>query len=371
MRSFVDIDRTLGGQPRALGAVLAAIDTARGRQRLFEDQLPELLRALSENARIASITASNAIEGVVVSADRATLIAEGGHRYRNRNEREFAGYRDAIDLLMRLERFEPLTIPFALHLHRLLFHHTDGRGGHLKRDQNLIVSYESGRRQTVFTPASPEETEFLLGELLERYEEAKREARTHPLVLIGALILDFLAIHPVADGNGRLARLLTTHELLANGYGVARYVSVEQRVYESKNVYYTSLYESQRGWHEGKHTIWPWVSYLAGVLADAYEDFGQRVASEGQRASSKQQLVRDYLLRHAPREFRRRDIERALPGVSQATIRLVLGQLRDSQQIVAEGSGPGARWRRIDAGKAGRSPRAEPAAASVPRSDRN
>lgn len=341
----MDIDRTLGGQPRTLGAVLARIDTARGRERLFEDQLPELLRALSEHARIASITASNAIEGVVVSADRATRIAEGAHRYRNRNEREFAGYRDAVDLLMRLERFEPLTIPFVLHLHRLLFRHTDGRGGHLKTDQNLIVSYESGRRETVFTPASPQETEFLLSELLTRYERAKREARTHPLVLIGALILDFLAIHPVADGNGRLARLLTTHELLAQRYGVARYVSIEQRVYESKNTYYASLYESQRGWHEGKHTIWPWVSYLAGVLAEAYEDFEQRVAIEGRQASSKQQRVRDYILTHAPNEFRRRDVERALPGVSQATIRLVLNELRDSNLIVAEGSGPGARWR--------------------------
>jgi Fic family protein len=339
--------KTLGGQPRALGALLARIDTARGREQLFEDQLPHLLRALSEHARIASITASNAIEGVIVSTDRATRIAEGSHRYRNRNEREFAGYRDAVDLLMRQDRFEPLTIPLLLHLHRLLFHHTDGRGGHLKTDQNLIVSYESGRRETVFTPARPDETEFLLSELLARYEDAKQDAHTHPLVLIGALILDFLAIHPVADGNGRLARLLTTHELLAQGYGVARYVSIEQRVYDSKNAYYTSLYESQRRWHEGKHTIWPWVSYLAGVLAGAYEDFERRIAAEGGRSDNKQDRVRDYLLTHAPSEFRRRDIERALPGVSQATIRLVLNELRDDKRIVAEGSGPGARWRRL------------------------
>jgi Fic family protein len=45
----------------------------------------------------------------------------------------------------------------------------------------------------------------------------KAEGQTHPLVLIGALIVDFLAIHPVADGNGRLARLITTHELLSQG----------------------------------------------------------------------------------------------------------------------------------------------------------
>jgi len=347
MRSFVDLDRTFGGQPRELGAVLARIDTGRGQERLFEDQRPELLRQLSQNARIASITASNAIEGVLVDDERAERIAEGTPRFRNRNEKEFAGYRDAIDMLMRLEVYEPLTVPFVLHLHRLLFHHAGGRGGHLKADENLIVSYERGQKETVFKPPDPEETEFLLGELLVRYDAAKLEARTHPLVLIGALIVDLLAIHPVADGNGRLARLLTTYELLAQGYGVARYVSIEQRIYESKNAYYASLYESQRGWHEGEHNIWSWTSYLARVLADAYDDFEERVAAAGSPVGGKQERARAYILQQAPNVFRRRDAERALPGISPATIRLVLNELRDARLIKSAGSGPGARWHRL------------------------
>lgn len=347
MKSFVDLDTTFAGQPRELGAALAGIDTGRGQERLFEDQRSELLRQLSEDARVASITASNAIEGVVVESERAELIAEGSRRFRNRNEREFAGYRDAIDTLMRLDTYEPLSVPFVLRLHRLLFQHTDGRGGHLKKDQNLIVSYESGRREIVFKPPAPEETGFLLTELLVRYEEAKLEARTHPLVLIGAMVLDFLAIHPVADGNGRLARLLTTHELLAQGYGIARYVSVEQRVYESKNSYYASLYESQRDWHDGAHSIWPWTSYLTRIVADAYEDFEQRVAAASKPTGSKQDTVREYILTQAPQAFRRRDLERALPGISLATIRLVLNDLRDEKRIKSEGSGPGARWHKL------------------------
>jgi Fic family protein len=346
MKSFVDLDKSFSGQPRELGAVLARIDTGRGQERLFEDQMPELLRRLSENARIASITASNAIEGVVVDQDRAERIAEGAPRFRNRNEKEFAGYRDAIDALMRFDTYEPLSVPFVLRLHRLLFHHVGGRGGNLKADQNLIVSYESGRRETVFTPAAPEETEFLLTELFARYEAAKSEARTHPLVLIGALILDLLAIHPVADGNGRLARLLTTYELLSKGYGVARYVSLEQRIYESKNAYYASLYESQREWHDGHHSIWPWTSYLARIIADAYDTFEQRVAAAGEITGSKQDRVREYVLHQAPEVFRRRDVERALPDVSTATIRLVLNDLRSVGRIRAEGSGPGAQWHR-------------------------
>lgn len=347
MFSFVDLDKTFSGQPREIGPILARIDVGKGRERLFEGQTPELLRELCEHARIASITASNAIEGLVLDGGRAERIAEGARRYRSRSEREFAGYRDAADMLMRLEEYEPLTVPFVLHLHRLLFQNIDGNGGHLKTDQNPIVSHERGRREVIFTPPAPKDTEFLLAELLARYEDAKREGHTHPLLLIGALILDLLAIHPVADGNGRLARLLTTHELLAQGYGVARYVSIEQRVYESKNAYYASLYESQRNWHEGEHDIWPWISYLTRILAEAYDDFERRVAAESPNKGSKQDRVRAYILAQAPEEFRRRDVERALPGVSLATIRLVLNELRDAGKVRPQGSGPGARWHKI------------------------
>jgi Fic family protein len=344
MKSFVDLDSTFGGQPRELGAVLARIDTGRGKEQLFLDQRPELLRRLSENARIASITASNAIEGVVVESGRAEKIVEGAPKFRNRNEKEFAGYRDAIDGLMRSGSHEELTVPFVLHLHRQLFQYADGRGGYLKTDENLVVSYESGSREVVFRPPGPEETEFLLTELLVRYKGLKTEGGTHPLVLVGAFIIDFLAIHPVADGNGRLARLLTTHELLSQGYGVARYVSVEQRIFESKNTYYDRLYQSQRDWHEGQHDIWPWTRYLAQVVAGAYDDFEQRVAAAAAEPGSKQARVRDYILNQAPFEFRRRDIERALPEVSAATVRLVINELRDRDRIATRGAGPTARW---------------------------
>lgn len=350
MKSFIDIDKTFAGQPRELGPLLARVDTGKGREALYEDQLPELLHQLADDARVSSITASNAIEGVVVESSRAEKLAEGSRRFRNRNEREFAGYRDAVDELMRRDTYEPLTVPYVLHIHRFLFAHSGGRGGNLKSDQNLIVSYEGGRREVVFEPTPPAQTEFQLSELLDRYQAAKEGAAAHPLVLTGALILDLLAIHPVADGNGRLARLLTTHELLAGNYRVVRYVSIEQRIYESRNAYYASLYESQRQWHQGEHDIWPWITYLAGSVATAYEVFESRVASAKSETGTKQQRVRGYILEHAPESFRRRDVARAVPGVSEATIRLVLAELREEGRIESQGSGPGAKWRKLSTG---------------------
>jgi Fic family protein len=354
MRSFVDLDRTFGSQPREIGARLARIDFGRGREALYRDQLPELLDALAQATRVESITASSAIEGVVVDEIRVAGLLDPvspTRRFRNRSEREFAGYRDAIDEVIREDPRERLTVPYLLHLHRVLFSHTDVLGGALKREQNFIASYEAGHRVVLFTPPSPRETEFLLPELLDRYREAVATDAAHPIVLIGALILDLLAIHPVADGNGRVARLLTTRELLDKGYELARYVSVEQRMYETKTAYYDALLASQQRWHTGDHTIWPWVGYLVDVLGVAYDDLESKVAERrGLAALSKQDQVRRYVLEHAPRVFRVADVRSALPGVSQATISLVLGTLRDEGSIspVEGSSGRNAAWRRAE-----------------------
>ncbi len=350
MKSFVDLDCTFGGQPPRLGVVLSRIDVGRGREEPYRDQVPELLQSLANQTKIASVSASSAIEGVTVDADRAERIIEDGAsgRFRNRNERELAGYRDAIDAITNAEQQEPMSLPLILRVHRDLFRHTDPRGGYLKTDDNMIVSHEKGYREVLFEPPPWQHTEWFLTELVDRYNAAVADEIAHPIVLGAALILDLLAIHPVADGNGRIARILTTQQLLARGYGVSRYVSVEQRIYATKNAYYDALYQSQRAWHESEHSIWPWTGYLAGVLAESYDTFEAGVAAaRGLGRLSKQERVRVWALEHAPPVFRLRDVRRALPGISDQTIGLVLRGLRDEGLFRSTEDGPKSAWHRL------------------------
>ena len=350
MNTFVDLDRTLAAQPARLGVLLHRSDLGRGREELYRNQLTELMDSLAEETMVASITASSAIEGVTVDPGRGERIAlsQEPPRFRNRNEREFAGYRDAIDEIMQKRTGEALSVPLILHVHRQLFRHVDGHGGRLKADQNLIVSYEGGMRSTVFKPPPPERTEFMLSELARRYEDARSNESAHPVVLLGAFVLDFLAVHPFADGNGRVARLLTTHLLLREGYGVPRYVSLEQQIFNTRNAYYAALQASQRGWHEAKHSPWPWIEYLASVLADAYDAFEKRIAAARVgRDMSKQQRVREYVLKHAPPRFTIDDVRRSVLGVSTEMIRLVLGRLRRDGLVKPVGFGRSAAWDRV------------------------
>lgn len=350
MRSFQDPESTFSGQPAQLGVLLRRVDVGSGRQGRYEDQLPQLLRRLAQQTKVASITASNAIEGVEVAPGRAEALAgDDPPRFRNRSEKEFAGYADALDGLMREARLEPLTVPRLLEFHRKMLAHADGRGGYLKREDNRIANREpDGTTRIIFEPPPWQETEGLIAGLCSGYGYALENQVAHPLVLLSAFVLDLLAIHPVLDGNGRMARLATTHELLRLGYGVARYVSVEQRIYESKNAYYTALEQSQRNWYRGEHDIWPWTQYLVMILAESYDDFEQRVAAgRSSEAGTKKERIRRWILDEAPGGFRISDIRKAVPGTSDPTIRLVLKDLREEGLIETTGAGRGAAWRRI------------------------
>ena len=75
MHSFVDLDRVLGAVPAPLVMTLRDVDRGQGSEGLFLDQVPDLLTELADRARVASITASSALEGVVVkNRSRAAAI---------------------------------------------------------------------------------------------------------------------------------------------------------------------------------------------------------------------------------------------------------------------------------------------------------
>jgi Fic family protein len=260
------------------------------------------------------------------------------------------GERDALDHLFR-EDWRPLNVGLLLHLHRLLFAHTKVRGGGFKTEDNLVVDRApDGTTSVRFRPVPAVETEFFVQELIGRYAEAVADARHHPVLLAGLFVLDLTVIHPFEDGNGRVARAITNAVLADAGYGVVRYVSLEQLVAQSADAYYRALLDSTHGWHDDEADPWPWLGYFVGVLAEAYRVFARRAAAE-RPAGSKQERVRDYVLRCAPPIFRVAEVRAALPGISDQTIRMVLGELRREGAVTPDGVGRSAAWRRAPMGQ--------------------
>jgi Fic family protein len=343
LRSFVDLDALLGRVPAHVVTRLSAIDFGRGSEALYRDQMPGLLTELGERARIQSITASSAIEGIIVAdADRAErIINRRTSTLRNRSEQELAGYRDAQDYLFQQD-WRPLNAGLILHLHRLLFAQTAMPGGAFKTEDNLVVDRSPDGPTTVrFKPVPAARTPFTIDDLIDRYQQAAAAGEHHPVLLTG------LFIHPFEDGNGRVARLLTNAMLIEHGYTVGRYVSLEQAVAESADAYYQALLESTHGWHDGTADPWPWLRYFTNVIVGAYSVFADRAAA-AKTPGTKQQRIREHILRHAPATFRLGDIRTAVPGVSDQTIRLVLEQLKNEGKVRADGTGRAATWTRTN-----------------------
>jgi Fic family protein len=147
------------------------------------------------------------------------------------------------------------------------------------------------------------DTPAAIEELHRRFLRARDAGEHHPLLLIGACVFDFLAIHPFRDGNGRMARLLTLLLLYQSGYGVGRYVSLERLVNDAKEGYYDSLLAAGVGWHDDRHTIWPWLEYLLGILVAAYREFEDRVGLLGDSRGAKTAAIERFVRERISEEF--------------------------------------------------------------------
>ena len=77
-----------------------------------------------------------------------------------------------------------------------------------------------------------------MDEMVSFWKEGLREKWMHPLILVGALNLDFLCIHPFRDGNGRVSRLLLLLSLYHLGFEAGRYISLERLIENNKERYY-------------------------------------------------------------------------------------------------------------------------------------
>ena len=329
--------------PIGTGWLLGACMEARGKQDLWVKQKPEVLAALRDQAMIQSAESSNRIEGVIVSAKRLRPLILGSARPRDRPEEELAGYRRALNWVFSRKGSVSITPDVIRRLHALAQGgHSGDAGEWKKRDNEIVEILPDGERRIRFVPTPARDTPKVVAALCQSYRDACHEERIPPLLIVATFVFDFLCVHPFRDGNGRISRLLTTLLLKANGFEVARYVSLERLVEERKDEYYAILRTCSEGWHEGSNEIMHWWSYFLGVLRSGYREFERQVESSGLRPA-KSELVRRAVLEQAGR-FTLADLGQQTPAASPQLIKKVLAELKREGKIRLTGRGRGAYW---------------------------
>ena len=329
--------------PVGTGWLLGACMEARGKQDLWMRQKPEVLDVLHEQAIIQSVESSNRIEGVTIPADRLRPVVLGKVKPRDRSEEELSGYRQALDWIFSRKRQVSVIPAVIQRLHALAQGGFSGDAGEWKtRDNEIIEILPNGERKIRFVPTSAKETPKTMDALCRNYREACDDQRVPPLLIVATFAFDLLCIHPFRDGNGRVSRLATTLLLQAHGFQVARYVSLERLVEQSKEDYYGVLAECSQGWHEGKNDLNPWWNYFLSVLRLAYKEFERQVESTEARPA-KSDLVRQTVLAQVE-QFTLGDLAAQLPSASTQLIKKILTELKKQGKIRLVGRGRGARW---------------------------
>ncbi len=316
---------------------LALIHEYKGKQAHYVQSKAAELERLVEIAKVQSTEASNSIEGIRTTETRLRQLMSEKTTPRNGDEREIAGYRDALNIVHGNFEYIPLKPNYILQLHKVLMSHTDsGFGGTFKNVQNYIsATDEFGKRFTLFTPLALYETPEAMQEICDEYNRAIGEGKVDPLLIIPVFIHDFLCIHPFLDGNGRMSRLLTTLLLYRAGYEVGKYISLEVKITGSKGGYYAALEASQAGWHEQQNDPTAFVKYLLGTIIVAYRDFDDRIQIVSTSSLDTVKNAIDNKLG----KFTKKDILELCPSLSASTVERHLKKLTAERYISKHGAG--------------------------------
>lgn len=256
----------------ALLRLVAELDEFKGHWRRLKEIRAERLASIRQVATIESAASSTRIEGAELSDDEVARVLGGLHvdSFRVRDEEEVRGYGELLELIYESHAHLPLTENHVKQLHAILLKHTTKderhRGEYKKVSNDVVATHADGHTDVMFRTATPFDTPRLMATLVEETNAALGDGTLHPVVAIARFIVQFLAIHPFQDGNGRLSRALTTLLLLRVGYEYAPYASLERVIEDNKLRYYAALRESQMAMRNDPAAFGTWLLFFVGAL---------------------------------------------------------------------------------------------------------
>jgi len=268
--------------------LIAEIDEFKGQWKALGKLAPDRLSALRHVATIESVGSSTRIEGAKLTDQEIDLLLSGLdiRSFRTRDEQEVAGYAEVMELVFGSFAEIPLTENHIKQLHGALLKHSgkdERHRGSYKTLPNSVEAFDPDGKSVgvIFETASPFDTPRLMESLVAWSRGAlDTEKLHHPLLVIAAFIVRFLAIHPFQDGNGRLSRVLTTLLLLRSGYEYVPYSSLERVVEDNKDHYYRSLRHAQATLDKDESGLGEWVLFFLQCLVTQKDALAAKVERE-------------------------------------------------------------------------------------------
>lgn len=209
---------------------------------------------------------SSAMEGTYTTSDELALLEAGVSENVRADTREVLNYVTALTHAVTLMKTLPICHRLIQETHeKLLSGLPVGRGGNkrpgqYKQDQNWIggATVETAR----FVPPPPNETQMAMDQL-ETFINRPDTADIPPLLEAALVHYQFETIHPFADGNGRVGRILIPLLLLSRQLIGSAVFYPSTSMEERKNEYIDRMFDvSSKGAWTG------WLQFFLEICSD-------------------------------------------------------------------------------------------------------
>lgn len=307
---------------------------------------PDFFAELKKTTIITSAGASTRIEGATLSDEDIIKRVRNLkiQKIRNRDEAEVAGYIECKKYIF--DHFLELDISEhgirSLH-HMMCQYLADdvlppNQRGSYKNITNAVVAVdvETGTQEVIFDTIPPgPQTEVAMRELVENYTNYIKDPNFSDLEVIAAFVVQFLAIHPFRDGNGRMSRLLTDLCLLKQGYNFVMYSSHEKVIEDNKEFYYIALRQTQATL-KTTPDLNPWFLFFLKTLLKQTQFLQKHLSPTRKGTLTKlQSQVLDLIQEHQPATIGFLERE---SGIKRVTLKSILARLKKDGMIDMDGS---------------------------------
>lgn len=191
----------------------------------FRPLPPSVVAELKSRFDVRFTYNSNAIEGNTLTQNETEMIVRSGITIAGHplvEHLEAIGHAQAIDYLEALAAEEAMGEREIRELHSLILRSIDPRTAGVYRSIDVKAAGTDHEYPSHF---------LVREQMAEFHQWLQASDHLHPVERAAQAHLEFVAIHPFADGNGRTARLLMNLLLLRAGYSIAIIANTQREAY--------------------------------------------------------------------------------------------------------------------------------------------
>lgn len=229
--------------------------------------LPKQEMILKHRAAIRMAQSSTSIEGNILNQNEVSRIFRGEKVFApKKDEIEVKNYKLALNFIgSALKGQRKITPKFILELHKVLMKDLlpKEKLGKLRKGPVYVVNINvrPKKDRLVYRPPKAKEVPKLIVDLISWLKKTTKEGLS-PIIQAAILHYQMASIYPFTDGNGRIARLLTTYFLYFSGVKMKKICVLDSYYNQDRKRYYKAL-DTGKDYNQRLGVdLTPWLEYF-------------------------------------------------------------------------------------------------------------